>query len=334
MKKVFIIAEAGVNHNGSMEKAMEMIKVAKEAGADAVKFQTAIPELVMTKNVEKAEYQKKATGEKQSQLEMAKKIHLSLDKYKILQNECERIGIEFMSTPFDEVSIELLQTIDVNRFKIPSGEITNLPFLRKIALTGKPIIMSTGMSNLKEVEIAFKLLVSLGTKKEYISILHCTTDYPANYRDVNLNAMATMSKKFKVDVGYSDHTSGTEVAIAATALGANIIEKHFTLDCNLPGPDHSASLEPGELKQMISSIRNIEAAMGHGKKVPCASEKKNINIIRRSIVAKKHINKGEIFTADNLICKRPGSGVSPWKWDEVLGRKSNKNYLEDDLIEV
>ena len=332
IKNVFIIAEIGVNHNGSMKKVMEMIRVAKDVGADAAKFQTAVPELVMIKDAEKADYQHKNTEKNESQLEMIKKIHLPLNAYKKIKVECEKLDIEFMSTAFDNVSLETLKKLNLKRNKIPSGEITNLPYLRHIGRMGKPIIMSTGMSTLDEVHNALNILIESGAKKDKITILHCNTEYPTPMEDVNLKAMITIRDELGVNIGYSDHTLGIEVPIAAVALEATVIEKHFTLDRNMSGPDHAASLEPEELKAMVTAIRNIEKAMGDGIKKPSSSEIKNMPIARKSIVAKNSIKKGELFTKDNLTVKRPGTGISPMEWDVLIGKKANKNYDVDDLI--
>ena len=333
-KKVFIIAEAGVNHNGKIENAIEMISVAKESGADAIKFQTAVPELVMTVNAEKADYQIDLTEKTESQLEMVKKIHLPLKDYKILKAECELTNIEFMSTPFDHESIKLLADLGLERFKIPSGEITNLPYLRHVGRLGKSVIMSSGMSDLKEIETALGVLEKAGTLRRQITVLHCNTEYPTPMEDVNLNAMLTMRDGLGVQVGYSDHTLGIEISIAAVALGATVIEKHFTLDRTLTGPDHRASLEPYELKAMIQAIRNIEKSLGDGIKQPSLSEQKNIPIVRRSIVAARDIQKEEVFTEENLAVKRPGTGISPMLWDEVIGKVANRRFESDELIDI
>ena len=330
---VFIIAEAGVNHNGSIEKAIEMIHVAKEAGVDAVKFQTAVPELVMTKEATKAEYQLNITENDETQLEMLKKIHLPLADYKRLKVECDENNIEFMSTPFDEVSIEILRKLEMKRYKIPSGEITNLPYLRQIGRLGRPVIISTGMTTLDEIRNALNILIESGTEKEQITILHCNTEYPTPMEDVNLKAMLTIRDELGVKIGYSDHTLGIEVAISAVAMGATVIEKHFTLDRNMPGPDHAASLEPEELKAMVTAIRNIEKAMGDGEKKPSPSETKNISIARKSIVAKKLIKKGELFSEENLTVKRPGMGISPMEWYTLIGKAASSDYGMDDLIQ-
>jgi len=334
MDKVLIIAEAGLNHNGSIEKAIEMIHVAKEAGVDAVKFQTAVPELVITKEATKAEYQLNITENDETQLEMLKRIHLPLADYKRLKVECDENNIEFMSTPFDEVSIEILRKLEMKRYKIPSGEITNLPYLRNIGRLGKPVIISTGMSTLDEIRNALNILIESGTEKEQITILHCNTEYPTPMEDVNLKAMLTIRDELGVIIGYSDHTLGIEVSISAVAMGATVIEKHFTLDRNMSGPDHAASLEPEELKAMVTAIRNIEKAMGDGIKKPSSSETKNISVARKSIVAKMSIKKSELFTEENLTVKRPGTGISPMKWDEIIGSRSKRDFKFDEQIEI
>ena len=329
---VLIIAEAGVNHNGNLDLALKMVDEAKRAGADIVKFQTAIPEKVISKYADKAEYQKKTTGNEESQLEMCKRIHLKLSDYDIIKKYCEEVGIEFLSTPFDLESIDYLEKLGMRLWKIPSGEITNLPYLIKIAKTGKPVIMSTGMAELKEVEEAVNVLKENGAGE--ITLLHCTTEYPAPFESVNLRAMNTLREKFGTEVGYSDHTVGFEAAVAATVLGASVIEKHFTLNHNMEGPDHKASLEPEEFEVMVNNIRMIEKALGDGVKQPAEAEKKNIVIARKSIVAAKDIKKGEIFTEDNIIVKRPGSGISPMRWFEVLGTEAVRDFGEDELIEL
>jgi N-acetylneuraminate synthase len=329
---VLIIAEAGVNHNGNLDLALKMVDEAKRAGADIVKFQTAIPEKVISKYADKAEYQKKTTGNEESQLEMCKRIHLKLSDYDIIKKYCEEVGIEFLSTPFDLESIDYLEKLGMRLWKIPSGEITNLPYLIKIAKTGKPVIMSTGMAELKEVEEAVNVLKENGAGE--ITLLHCTTEYPAPFESVNLRAMNTLREKFGTEVGYSDHTVGFEAAVAATVLGASVIEKHFTLNHNMEGPDHKASLEPEEFEIMVNNIRLIEKALGDGVKQPAEAEKKNIAIARKSIVAARDIKKGEIFTEDNITVKRPGSGISPMKWFEVLGTEAVRDFGEDELIEL
>lgn len=331
---IIIIAEAGVNHNGNYELAKQLVVKAKEAGADYVKFQTAKPELVISKYAEMADYQKANTGKQESQLEMCRKIHLTFDDYKPLKAYCDEVGIKFMSTPFDLESIDLLAEIGMDYMKIPSGEITNLPYLRKISKLNIPVILSTGMSRIGEVEDALHILLEGGMKREDIILLHCNTEYPTPFEDVNLKAMLTLRNTFGVRVGYSDHTKGIEVPIAAVAMGAEVIEKHFTLDHNLPGPDHIASLEPNELKAMIDSIRNIEKAIGTGLKEVSKSEMKNIKIARKSIIAARNIKTGEIFTEENLTVKRPGNGISPMLWDYVIGTKAKRSFIEDELIEI
>lgn len=332
MEKVLIIAEAGVNHNGDIRLACEMIDRAAEAGADIIKFQTAKPELVISRFAPKAEYQKKTTGEQESQLEMCKKIHLKFDEYIPLKKHCEEKGIEFLSTPFDLKSIEFLEKLGMRIWKIPSGEITNLPYLIRIAGTGKPVILSTGMCSMQEVKDAVRVLRENGAGE--ISLLHCTTEYPAPYEDVNLKAMLTMRQETNLPVGYSDHTKGLTIPVAAAAMGAVIIEKHFTLDKNMEGPDHKASLEPDELRQMVEQIRIVEAAMGDGRKVPGISEMKNIEIARKSIVAAREIKKGELLTEGIITAKRPGSGISPMQWNNVIGTRAIRDFEEDELIEI
>ncbi len=335
MSRVIIIAEAGVNHNGNYELAKQMVIAAKEAGADYVKFQTAVPELVMSVFAPKAEYQLSTTNADESQLEMARAIHLTLDKYKPLKAFCDEIGIKFLSTPFDLVSIDTLTELHMDYFKIPSGEITNYPYLKKIAMLGIPVILSTGMSELPEIAQAVEVLTKDGTlTKNDIVLLHCNTEYPTPYCDVNLRAMETLAKEFGVKVGYSDHTNGIEVSIAAVALGARVLEKHFTLDKSLPGPDQKASLDPNELKELVRSIRNIESALGDGVKKSTPSELKNKPIARKSLVAAKQIIRGDIFTTDNLTVKRPGTGVSPMRWNEFLGQIATRDYQKDELIDA
>ncbi|WP_326511599.1 N-acetylneuraminate synthase [Clostridium intestinale] len=331
-KEVFIIAEAGVNHNGSKELAFKLIDKAKEAGVDAIKFQTFKAEKVVSKYADKAAYQKASTGSGETQLEMVKKLELSFSDFIELKNYSNEVGILFLSTPFDDDSIDFLNDLGMEIFKIPSGEITNLPYLIKIAKLRKPVIISTGMSSLAEIEYALNVLKDNGCND--IKILHCNTEYPTPMEDVNLSAMKTIETAFKVEVGYSDHTDGIEIPIAAVAMGATIIEKHFTLDKNMEGPDHKASLEPSALKAMVDAIRNVEIALGNGIKSPSKSEMKNKKIARKSIVAAREIKEGEIFTEDNLTIKRPGNGISPIRWYEILGKVSNKNYVEDELIEV
>ncbi len=332
MKKVFIIAEAGVNHNGNTKTAKNLIDVAVDSGADAVKFQTFKAENLVSKNAQKADYQKQTTDAKESQFEMIKKLELDLDTHKELLDYCTCKGIMFLSTPFDHVSIDLLNELKLDIFKIPSGEITNLPYLRHIGSLKKELILSTGMAHLGEIESALDILVASGTPKEKITVLHANTEYPTPMEDVNLKAMQTIAEAFKIDVGYSDHTLGIEVDIAAVAMGAKVIEKHFTLDRTMDGPDHKASLEPDELKSMVLAIRNIEKALGNGIKRPSKSERKNILVARKSIVASRDIKEGEQLSKDNLAIKRPGNGISPMRWDGVLGQIAQKSYKADDLI--
>lgn len=329
-KSVFIIAEAGVNHNGDINLAYKLIDEAIEAKVDAIKFQTFIAEKCVSKFAEKAQYQKENTVKKESQLEMIKKLELKFSDFEKLNKYCKDKGIMFLSTPFDAESIDFLYKMNMPIFKIPSGEITNLPYLIKVAKTNKKVIISTGMCNMKEIEFAINVLRNNGT--EEISVLHCNTEYPTPMKDVNLRAMQTIKDKFNVEVGYSDHTLGTEVPIAAVALGATIIEKHFTLDKAMEGPDHKASLNPEELKAMVMQIRNIEKALGRSMKEPSESEEKNIKIARKSIVAKTYIKKGDLLTEDNLDIKRPGDGISPVKWYDVLGKRAIKDFVEDEQI--
>jgi len=332
MKKTLIIAEAGVNHNGSIEMAKQLIDVAKMADADYVKFQTFKAKNVVTRSAAKADYQKAFMGEDESQYNMIKKLEIDRDAHDELISHCQQKGIKFLSTAFDHGSVELLAKLEIPLYKIPSGEITNLPYLRHIGSMGKPIIMSTGMCTLNEVRDALNILVESGADKDKISILHCNTEYPTPVNDVNLKAMLTMRDEFGVKVGYSDHTLGIEIPIAAVAIGATIIEKHFTLDRSLPGPDHAASLEPNELKKMVNKIRNIEKALGNGVKEPSSSEIKNMSIARKSIVAKKSIKKGDKFSEKNLTVKRPGTGISPMEWENVIGKVASYNFEIDDLI--
>jgi N,N'-diacetyllegionaminate synthase len=327
---VFIIAEAGVNHNGSLELAKKLVDIAIEAGCDCVKFQTFKAERLVSKIAEKADYQKEVTGSNESQLAMIKKLELSYDDFIDLKKYCDAREIFFLSTPFDLESIDFLQKLNVALWKIPSGEITNLPYIIKIAATGKSVILSTGMSTLEEVKVAVSLLKQNNAGE--LTLLQCNTEYPTPFDDVNLKAMLTMQKELKVKIGYSDHTSGIEVPIAAAALGAAVIEKHFTLDKNMEGPDHKASLEPEELALMVRSIRNIEKAMGTGIKVPSPSEIKNMPIARKSIIAGRNIKKGEIFTEENITIKRPGTGISPMRWFDVLGTTAVQDFEEDALI--
>jgi len=329
---VFIIAEVGVNHNGSLELAKELIDLAKNCGADAVKFQTFKATTLVTKEAKQATYQTANTGKQESQFDMLKRLELSESVHHELVAHCQKQQIEFMSTPFDFQSIQFLNGLGVKRFKIPSGEITNFPYLKIVGEFNKEIVLSTGMATLSEIEAALNLLIESGTDKNKITILHATTDYPTQMQDVNLKAMQTIAEAFKVKVGYSDHTPGIEVPTAAVALGAIIIEKHFTLDKSLPGPDHKASLDPSELRAMVIAIRNIETALGDGIKRPSASEKKNMQVARKSLVALTDIKKGETFNEQNLTTKRPGQGISPMRWNEIIGQIAQKDYQSDDLI--
>lgn len=332
MKKALIIAEAGVNHNGDLNLAKKLIEVAAKSGADFVKFQSFKAELCVSKNAKKAAYQLKTTAKDESQLEMIKKLELDFNAHQLLISHAKQCGIAFLSTPFDLESIELLDDLGLEVFKIPSGEITNLPYLKKIAKLNKKIILSTGMSNLGEIETALEVLCKEGTQRANITLLHCTTEYPAPFDEVNLKAMQTLKNAFNLDVGYSDHTKGIHISLAAIALGASVIEKHFTLDKNMSGPDHKASLEPDELQELCTKIREIESALGDGIKQASKSERKNIEIARKSLVAKKKIKKGEIFSEENLTTKRPASGISAMRYDEYLGKKASKDYEEDELI--
>ncbi|MDE2223103.1 MAG: N-acetylneuraminate synthase [Candidatus Omnitrophica bacterium] len=332
--KVFIIAEAGVNHNGRMDLALKMIDAAAAAGADAVKFQTFKAVNVISRFAPKAEYQKATTGKDESQLEMAQKLEFPPECFQKLAEHCLKKKILFLSTPFDLDSIEVLRHLGLKTFKIPSGEITNLPYLRAIGRLKRKIILSTGMSTMMDIHHALKILTKEGTRLKDITLLHCNTEYPTPYHDVNLLAMRAMKKKFRLPVGYSDHTLGIEVPVAAVALGAVVIEKHFTLDKNLPGPDHKASLSQKELEAMVESIRHIEMALGTGIKKPSGSEIKNMAIARKSIVAFRNIQQGETFHERNLYVKRPGSGISPMQWDKVLGKKAGRDFKKDELIVI
>ena len=328
---VLIIAEAGVNHNGNLSTAKQLAEKAKDCGADIVKYQTFVPEKIASRHARMAEYQKINTGEDMTQEEMLSKLCLSKNEFIELAEYCDEIGIQFLSTPFDIESIIFLKELQ-SIWKIPSGEITNYPYLVEIAKTKKDIILSTGMCSLGEVDEALSVLYTNGA--EHISLLHCTTNYPTPMEDVNLRAMLTLSDHCKCDVGYSDHTRGIEVPVAAVALGAKIIEKHFTLDRNMDGPDHKASLEPNEFSAMVEAIRNIEVALGDGVKAPAQSEKANIEIARKSIVAARDIRKGEVFSEENLTTKRPGNGLSPMLWSKVIGKVAKRSFAEDELIEV
>ncbi len=328
-----IIAEAGVNHNGDLEMAKQLIEKAADAGADYVKFQTFKADRIVTAQARKADYQLKATDEAEGQLEMIQKLELDRSAHELLIAHCEAHHIGFLSTPFDEESVELLVELGIPAFKVPSGEITNVPYLRKIGASGLPVYLSTGMATLGEVEFAIQTLELAGSHRNEITVLHCNTEYPTPMHDVNLKAMSTMGIAFNIAAGYSDHTLGIEVPIAALALGARVIEKHFTLDRNLAGPDHAASLEPNELAAMIRAIRNVEDALGDGVKRPTASESGNLQIVRKSLVASRAIREGELLTSDNLTVKRPGTGISAASWDNVIGGVARRNYERDDLIE-
>ena len=334
---VLIIAEAGVNHNGSIDVAKQLIDKAAEAGADIIKFQTFKSEKLVSKSARQAEYQKRNIGSKadDSQLNMLKKLELSQEDHEELMQYCQQKGIKFFSTAFDMDSIDYLHFLHMGLWKIPSGEITNFPYIRKIAQYGEPVILSTGMCEMDDICAAMNVLIKFGVKREQITILHCNTEYPTPFEDVNLKAMIALKDEFKVEVGYSDHTKGIEVPIAAVALGATVIEKHFTLDRNMEGPDHKASLGPDELKAMVSAIRNIEKAVGgDGIKHVSESERKNIAIARKSIVAACGTKAGEIFTEQNLTVKRPGNGISPMRWEEVLGQTASRDFSEEELIEI
>lgn len=332
MNKVFIIAEAGVNHNGSLDLAKKLVDVAAEAGADAVKFQTFKADKLVSKAAQKAAYQKQTTAAEETQYEMIKKLELDEKAHREIIGYCQQKQIMFLSTPFDHDSIDLLNSFGMPIFKIPSGEITNLPYLRHIGGLGKEVILSTGMADIGEVEDALDVLVAAGTPINKITVLHATTEYPCPVEEVNLRAMQTMRNAFDVMVGYSDHTQGIEVPIAAVAMGASVIEKHFTLDRNMEGPDHKASLEPEELKAMVLGVRRVSLAIGTGLKKPSKSEMKNIAIARKSIVATRPIKSGELFSDNNTGVKRPGDGLSPMRWDEVIGKVAQRDYEEDDKI--
>lgn len=334
MQHTLIIAEAGVNHNGDLSCARQLIEVAADAGADMVKFQTFSADCLVTGRAEKAEYQIRSGNAEESQYEMIRKLELTREMHQDLLAHCKLCGIQFFSTAFDLKSVELLVELGLTRFKIPSGEITNLPYLRHIGRYGYPIILSTGMATLEEVGTALDAIEQAGTSRDRVTVLHCNTEYPTPVTDVNLRAMISIRDAFGVAVGYSDHTLGIEVSVAAVALGAAVIEKHFTLDRSLPGPDHGASLVPDELKAMVSAIRNIERALGDGVKRPSVSEAKNITIARKSLVASRPIQAGELFSAQNVTAKRPGTGLSPMQWDKILGRKAPRGFEPDELIEL
>lgn len=336
MSKTIIIAEAGVNHNGSIELAKKLVEKAKEAGVGYIKFQTFKASKLVTKAAKQAEYQQRNIGkEGDSQYQMLKKLELSPEEHEVLIDYCHQLGIKFFSTAFDFDSIDYLHSLNLGLWKIPSGEVTNYPFLKRIAAYNEPTILSTGMCDMEDVRAAVNALYRNGLSKENLILLHCNTEYPTPFEDVNLKAMDALRKEFSVEVGYSDHTKGIEVPIAAVALGATVIEKHFTLDRNMEGPDHKASLEPDELEAMVSAIRNIEKAVGgDGTKHVSESEKKNIAIARKSIVAACDIKAGEVFTEQNLTVKRPGNGISPMRWEEIIGLKAKRDFSEDELIDI
>lgn len=333
-KKVYIIAEAGVNHNGSLANALKLIDMAKAAGADAVKFQTFVPELVISKHAEKAAYQKETTGKQESQLDMVRKLYLDEKAHEEMMAHCKEAGIDFLSTPFDLDSIDTLARLGLAMIKIPSGEVTNFPYLEKLGKLNRKIILSTGMCTLEEVREAIDALVAAGTARSHISVLHCNTEYPTPMQDVNLMAMVTMRDAFKLETGYSDHTLGIEIPVAAVALGATIIEKHFTLDKNMEGPDHKASLEPDELAAMVKAIRNIEMALGDGVKRPSPSESKNIDIARKSIHIAKALPKGHVLKAEDLLMKRPGDGIATKDLKKVIGKKLKCDVTEDHKLKM
>lgn len=332
--RVIIIAEAGVNHNGSLTLAKQLIDAAAAAGVDYVKFQTFKTEKLVTQDAEMAQYQQRNTGEAESQFAMLKRLELSQKDHEELIAYCRKRQVKFFSTAFDLESIDYLHSLNLGLWKIPSGELTNYPYLKKIAVFGEPVILSTGMSELEEVNDAMQVLLDNGVKREQIILLHCTTEYPTPWADVNLRAMQTLQDSFGVDIGYSDHTAGIEIPIAAAALGAKVIEKHFTIDRDLPGPDHKASLEPAELKAMVTAVRHIEEALGDGRKTIAESERKNRNVARKSIIAACDIAKGEILKESLLTVMRPGSGISPMRWNEVVGTIATRDYRKGDCIEL
>ena len=335
MNHTLIIAEAGVNHNGSLDLAKQLVDKAVDAGADYIKFQTFKAEKLVTKSARQAEYQQHNMGSQEnSQFQMLKKLELTPEDHQMLIDYCNKVGIKFFSTAFDFDSMDYLHSINLGLWKIPSGEVTNYPFLKRIAKYNEKTILSTGMCEMEDVRAAVNALYKNGLSKENLVLLHCNTEYPTPFEDVNLKAMDALRNEFGVDVGYSDHTRGIEVPIAAVALGATIIEKHFTLDRNMPGPDHKASLEPDELKAMVSAIRNIEKALGSAEKKISDSERKNIAIARKSIVAATNIKRGEVLTEENITVKRPGTGISPMRWEEVLGTTAVRDFQEDELIEM
>lgn len=334
MSHTIIIAEAGVNHNGSIGMARRMVEAAEKAGVDYIKFQTFKAANLVNRSAKQADYQKRNQGNDESQLEMLSRLELSFDNFRGLNEFCNNRGVKFLSTPFDLESIDFLAGLGMDYMKIPSGEITNLPYLRKISKIGIPVIMSTGMCTMHDIEEALDILYKGGVTTDKITLLHCNTEYPTPMADVNLRAMETLRSAFGTNIGYSDHTKGIEVPIAAVAMGATVIEKHFTLDRSLPGPDHVASLEPEELKAMVDAIRNIELAIGVHEKRISPSERKNLEIARKSIVASRDIKKGEVLSEANLTVKRPGNGISPMRWDEILGKRAIRNFQTDELIEL
>ncbi|MFK7777237.1 MAG: N-acetylneuraminate synthase [Gimesia sp.] len=334
---VFIIAEAGVNHNGDVETAKKMIEAAVEAGADAIKFQTFKTENLVCKTAPQAEYQMKNSSndsETATQFDLLKKLEINREAHRELFDYCRQSGIIFISTPFDLDSIELLKSLGLEMIKVPSGEITNYPYLKKVGKTFSRVILSTGMADLGEIEDALDILIENGVHRKNITVLHCNTEYPTPIQDVNLRAMLTIRDAFDVNIGYSDHTLGIEVSIAATAMGATVIEKHFTLDKNMAGPDHSASLEPDELMMLVRGIRNVEKSLGSSLKKPSFSETKNKPIVRKSIIAATFIKKGESFTEQNLCVKRPGTGISPMNWEQVINQVARRDFLEDEIIDL
>tara|TARA_B110000003_G_scaffold270904_1_gene304134 strand:+ start:614 stop:1624 length:1011 start_codon:yes stop_codon:yes gene_type:complete len=334
VKKTIVIAEAGVNHNGSLDIAKRMVDIAKDCGADYIKFQTFKAQAIATSSASKADYQKQSLDEEQTQLEMLKQLELKENDYLEILDYCSKISIKCFSTGFDIESLKFLESTNQELYKIPSGEITNLPYIEYIGSLNREVILSTGISSMDEVSEAFTALLRSGLDKDKISILHCTSQYPADIYDLNLNAIKTLKEKFNVRVGYSDHTQGIHIATAAVSLGARIIEKHFTVDKSLPGPDHETSIEANELKTMISNIKDIDLALGEGKKMAMPGELKNISMVRKSIVAKTDIKAGDIFSEENITCKRPALGISPMKWYEVIGRKSPSSFVVDDLIKL
>ncbi|MDE7426530.1 MAG: N-acetylneuraminate synthase [Muribaculaceae bacterium] len=334
MKRTIIIAEAGVNHNGSLDRALELVDAAAQAGADYVKFQTFKASALVNAQAQQAKYQKINTGAERTQLEMLSELELSYEDFVKIASHCRYKGIRFLSTPFDLESLEFLKSLNMDFWKIPSGEITNLPYLRAIGVTGKPVVMSTGMCTPDDIHAAIIALERAGTAHNDITLLHCTTEYPAPYSEVNLAAMNTLASRFHTPVGYSDHTRGIEIAIAAAALGATVVEKHFTLDRNLPGPDHKASLEPAELSSMVTAIRNVDLAIGSPEKLVTEAERRNMTVARKSIVAARDICKGELLSTENLTVKRPGTGISPMLWDTIIGTVAKKDFTTDELISI